>query len=99
MPDPGSGFSRLCPSCGRRVPPSVAVCRCGAEVPEPAGDQPAAPVSPSRGLSAVNLVIGALLLGAVAGAGYWFRPPAVPEPSPAATQTATIEAGIPPAAP
>ena len=39
MPDRElTGFSRVCPSCGRRVPRNVATCRCGAALPvEPAG--------------------------------------------------------------
>jgi len=32
MPDP-SGFSRICSACGRRVPRSVATCRCGTVLP------------------------------------------------------------------
>ena len=33
MPDLGSpGFSRVCPSCGRRVPRTVGTCRCGAAI-------------------------------------------------------------------
>lgn len=91
MPDPGQGFSRLCPSCGRRVPRSVAVCRCGTAVPVPAddppGDEPPAPAA----FSAANLLIATLLLLAVAGTGYWTlaRPPAAaiqPSPAPRATE-------------
>src|SRR5687767_8143920 len=94
MPDPGSGFSRLCAACGRRVPKSVAVCRCGAEVPQTVDDQPAGSVSPGHGLSAVNLAIGALLLGAIAATGYWASRPASPEPSAAAPGAETTEGGV-----
>lgn len=70
MPDPGPGFSRLCPACGRRVPRSVAVCRCGAEVPELAGAGPPAQEPSRRGVTLVNLAAGMLLLGALAATGY-----------------------------
>ena len=34
MPDQDlAGFSRVCPSCGRRVPRNVATCRCGVALP------------------------------------------------------------------
>lgn len=32
MPEGTSGLSRVCPSCGRRVPRTVATCRCGAAI-------------------------------------------------------------------
>ncbi|MDO8678367.1 MAG: trypsin-like peptidase domain-containing protein [Acidobacteriota bacterium] len=32
MPEETSGLSRVCPSCGRRVPGTVATCRCGAAI-------------------------------------------------------------------
>lgn len=85
MPDPGQGFSRPCPSCGRRVPKSVAVCRCGVDVPGLVDEAPEAEPS-GGGLSPVNLAVGALLLAAVVGAGYWSlsRPPAAEIAAPAA---------------
>jgi len=33
---PSTEFSRVCLACGRRVPRTVAVCRCGAPIAEPA---------------------------------------------------------------
>src|SRR5688572_25722044 len=99
MPDQGSGFSRLCPSCGRRVPKTVTVCRCGAQVPVTLDDQPADPVSSNQGLSAVNLAIGALMLGAVVAAGYWATRPAPPEAA-AAPRAGTVEGEVlPPSSP
>jgi S1-C subfamily serine protease len=78
MPDPGPGFSRLCPACGRRVPRSVAVCRCGAEVPALADVPPPSQDESRRGLTLLNLAAGLLLLAAVAATGYWSfaQPPA-----------------------
>jgi S1-C subfamily serine protease len=71
----------------------VAVCRCGAEVPETAGDLPDSLDSPGRGFSAVNLVVGAVLLGAVAGAGYWVTRPAAPQATPEAIRNVPVEGG------
>jgi S1-C subfamily serine protease len=72
-------MSRPCPSCGRRVPRSVAVCRCGADVPalESGATEPRTPET--GGVSVPNLVVGLLLLAGVAATGYWTvtRPPAV----------------------
>ena len=77
MPDQDqTGFSRVCPSCGRRVPRNVTTCRCGVELPAEALAAPLAlPEEESRGGSPtlVALVVGALVL---AGAGYWFLRPA-----------------------
>jgi S1-C subfamily serine protease len=75
----------------------VAVCRCGAEVPVTLHEQPADPVSPNQGLSAANLAIGALLLGAVVAAGYWATRPAPVQPSAAAPLASTVEGGVLPA--
>lgn len=77
MPDPGPGLSRPCPSCGRRVPRSVAVCRCGAEVPALLDDTTDDPGS-GAGVSVINLAVGLLLLMAVVATAYWTitQPPA-----------------------
>lgn len=77
MRDLGSGLSRLCPACGRRVPRTVATCRCGAELPELA-DEPVADAPGRTGLTAGNLLVFAGLLTAVGALGYWSltRPPA-----------------------
>lgn len=98
MPDPGPGFSRLCPACGRRVPRAVAVCRCGAEVPDLVDDPPATQESTGGGRSLVTVTVGILLLAAVAAIGYWsyMRPPAG-EPTVASPSAGTTEGG--PAAP
>lgn len=81
MPDPGPGFSKLCPACGRHVPRSVAVCRCGAELPD-LDDAPLETQDPLKsGGSPVNLVAAVLLVAAVAAAGYWsFTGPPAAEP-------------------
>ena len=70
MPDPGSGQSRLCPACGRRVPRAVATCRCGEKLPE-MGDVPVADAPAHTGLTAGNFLVFAGLLAAVGAAGYW----------------------------
>lgn len=96
MPDQDqTGFSRVCPSCGRRVPRNVTKCRCGSALPaESLAATPAVPDETHRGSSAtIALIVGALAIG---GAGYWF----LRQPAPAAAQTehqaqdhATAEAG------
>jgi len=96
MPDPGPGFSRLCPACGRRVPRSVAVCRCGAEAPALA-DDPAAALPPASGTSPLKLAVGALLLAIVAAAGYWSMRPAQAElAAPASQEGAAADAAATP---
>jgi S1-C subfamily serine protease len=79
MPDAGTEFSRLCPSCGRRVPRGVATCRCGASlaaVSAPAVEATREATSP---FSAVLIIIVAL--AAAGGALYWsLSRPAAPAP-------------------
>jgi S1-C subfamily serine protease len=65
MADRAPELGRLCPQCQRRVPRSVAKCRCGAVLP--ADDAPAAAHSGSSSPILVYLVLAA----AVAGTGYW----------------------------
>jgi hypothetical protein len=80
MPDQDqTGFSRVCPSCGRRVPRNVNACRCGVELPaETSSAAPAAIPEESSGGSGtlIALVVAVLLIG---GAGYWLflRPASV----------------------
>lgn len=83
MPDPGPGSTRLCPSCGRRVPRTVATCRCGADVPDAVEDVPEA-VNQRGGFSAANLAVTVVLLMAIGAAGYWSLS-RVPVTDPAAT--------------
>ena len=82
MPDRDpSGFSKVCPSCGRRVPRNVTTCRCGTALPAdtiPAANEPETTSQGSRGLVAVAL------LAAIALGGYWMFMRAAP----AATATA-----------
>jgi S1-C subfamily serine protease len=84
MPDQDlTGFSRVCPSCGRRVPRNVNNCRCGVELPaETLSAAPAAIPEESSGSSTtlIALVVAVLVFGA---AGYWF----FLRPAPVATQT------------
>lgn len=95
MPDPGPGFSRLCPACGRRVPRTVALCRCGAGLPEPEDSPAEAQDRPARGLTAMNLAAGLLLLAAVAATGYWsFTRPPAPAPQAPAARRGTAEGGF-----
>ena len=78
MPDSGPGSSRLCPSCGRHVPGTVTTCHCGTPVPDAGEEASEDGPTPGGGLSLINVVVGVLLLAAVAGTGYWTvtRPPA-----------------------
>ncbi len=83
MPDQDqTGFSRVCPSCGRRVPRNVAACRCGVELPAESFSEAAALPEPSSGGPSIliALIVGALVLG---GAAYWF----LLRPAPASTAT------------
>jgi S1-C subfamily serine protease len=103
MPDQDHSVGRVCGSCGRRVPRSVATCRCGATLPvvESAAVAPAAEETPSGGSgSVVTAVVVGLL--AIAGVGYWtFKQPAAVTPAlPQAAQpiaaTAPAETGASP---
>lgn len=69
MPEGASPeFSRVCPSCGRRVPRTVGKCRCGVSLPAESGVS-ATDGEPSSGSS--TLVVGAVLLAALAAGAYW----------------------------
>jgi len=78
MPDQ-TGFSRVCPACGRRVPRNVAACRCGAVLPAdtsaPVTFEAEPEAAPSR---ASTVIVGGILMLALGGAIYWFirTPPA-----------------------
>lgn len=80
MPDRDlAGISRVCPSCGRRVPRNVATCRCGAGLPV---EQFAAVPGAERGArnGATAIIAAAIVAILIAGTGYWLwmRPAAVP---------------------
>jgi len=76
-----TGFSRVCPSCGRRVPRNVAKCRCGVELPAESFTADAdLPEQSSGGSSTMVAVVAAVLVIGVAG--YWF----FLRPSPATTR-------------
>lgn len=69
MPDrETTSFTRVCPSCGRRVPQHVAKCRCGAALPET--DAPVAEKRSSR--SPVVALIGPALF-AIAALVAWVK--------------------------
>jgi S1-C subfamily serine protease len=74
-----AGLSRACPACRRRVPRSVAVCRCGARLDDRL-DAPQ-PVASSSDFAAgfrsgIGVVVG---IGVIALAMYWVkREPAAP---------------------
>ena len=76
-----TGFSRVCQSCGRRVPRNVAKCRCGAEIPVESFTADAEIPEESSGGSStiIAAIVAALVIG---GAGYWF----FLRPSPATTR-------------
>jgi S1-C subfamily serine protease len=90
---PTTGFSRICPACGRRAPRSVEVCRCGATLGDAVVDDPApiAPRSAASFAAGVWSTLGVVAaLGAAVGGAYWLnRPEPAPEvrtaaPAPAA---------------
>ena len=64
---------RVCPKCGRRVPRTVAKCRCGAALPADA-----VPAVEEQLERSQPWFIYIALVALVAGAGYWtyLRPPA-----------------------
>src|SRR6185436_15406749 len=78
MPDQ-TGFSRVCPACGRRVPRNVAACRCGAALPADTSAPATFEAEPEATSSRASTVItGGILVLALGGAVYWFvqTPPA-----------------------
>lgn len=92
MPDRDpSGISRVCPSCGRRVPRTVAVCRCGTAMPTDASDvAPAVEATAQAGSSSSIIVVGLVAI-ALAGGAYWmFKRPA--SATTATVRTLTSEA-------
>lgn len=90
MADRESGLGRVCPKCGRRVPRAVAKCRCGAVLPADEG----AATEEASGRSSPWLVY-LLLIGMVAGAGYWTftRAPAAPVTTDQPATPAALEPG------
>jgi S1-C subfamily serine protease len=77
MPDPDqTGFSRVCPSCGRRVPRSVGMCRCGKPVPFEDDDT----TEQRKSTPAVALILPLIAMIAAGFAWYRFFPPADPAP-------------------
>jgi len=112
MPDTdSSGFSRVCPFCGRRVPRKVAVCRCGAEIGDDQNplETPTPADQPDRSsVSGPAIVIGVAVVTVALGA-FWLNRPgpssapraAVPAPAlaidPSADSRPLTPALVPPA--
>jgi len=94
MPDQDlTGFSRVCPSCGRRVPRNVAKCRCGAEIP--AESSGVTEVDFEKSSTGSTVIVGLVIAVLLIGAGYWtfLRPsPAVPRAERAEENDAAPEA-------
>lgn len=84
-----ASFSWICPSCGRRVPRTVANCRCGAEMPvvEAAPPPITEPVPERASSSRLPVLLAVVLTLAFSGAAYWMFL------RPSATETAEIAAG------
>ncbi len=99
MPDRDhAGLSRVCRSCGRRVPGNVATCRCGAALPaEDVSSIPAADAGPGRGSSA--LVAVAMVVLIAAGAVYWLflrpAPATTPGGNPLSAQSESVDGDAP----
>ena len=93
-----SGFSRGCPSCGRRVPRKVAVCRCGAKIADHQTplETPTPAAQPAPSSIASPGVITAVALAVVVLAVLWMNRPgpslaprvALPAPARAVNQEA-----------
>jgi S1-C subfamily serine protease len=91
MPDRDlSGISRVCPSCGRRVPRTVATCRCGAAMPT--DDLAAEPVveAASDGGGSTSLIAVGLVALVLAGGAYWVLKGRAPA-STASSATASLQ--------
>jgi S1-C subfamily serine protease len=88
-------FSRVCPSCGRRVPRKVTVCRCGVEIAaentaeptETPGFSAAPPQASSSTLTVVGLIV--IVLAAFAAGANWMRTPPASTPPVALVNPAT----------
>lgn len=96
MPDrEPAGFSRVCPSCGRRVPRSVATCRCGAELPI----ESSAPVheveTHDRAGASPGLIVALVAVLALGGAAYWMFMRPAPAAAPALSTAAAPGAEAP----
>lgn len=98
MPDrDAAAFSRLCPSCGRRVPRAVATCRCGAGLPP---DDSLALDTAASAPSRVPLVLVAAVVVLALGGAYWMLSPrsASPSGAPPESAHANDDSGIAPTA-
>jgi hypothetical protein len=90
-----SRTSRVCPACGRIVPPTVERCRCGRKLVEDIGSSPSDLESGFGGMLGVILTMAAIYL-----AVYLFSPAKRTAPTlGAAPSTLEIETPTEPAAP
>ncbi|HWI19073.1 MAG TPA: trypsin-like peptidase domain-containing protein [Vicinamibacterales bacterium] len=90
MPDPSTelragrdqaSFSWICPSCGRRVPRTVASCRCGAGMPADAATPPLVEeLAPPETSSRLPVLLAIVLTLTFSAGAYWMflRPVASP---------------------
>jgi len=75
MPDLGPpGFSRGCPSCGRRVPRAVGTCRCGAAIPVEAGPEAVPETATGSTNYTMAAVVGVALIIVAFAAFSYLRP-------------------------
>src|SRR5436190_5583235 len=104
MPDPSTapragqdqtGFSRVCPKCGRRVPRNVSACRCGAQLPAESFTAPAADLEESSGGGSSSTIAIFVIVLALGAAGYWMfmRPTAAPAKSQQSAEDDSAPAG------
>ena len=86
-------FSRLCPSCGRRVVRRVTTCRCGATLPpEPEGEAAGEPEGKAATSSfRAAATFGAALIVTIGFGAYWLSRPA-PADQPAAQSAGSRDA-------
>ena len=94
MNESPSSLSTLCSKCGRRVPATVATCRCGQAIEhlrtQPNVETPHAEERPSPSPASIAVLALVLTAGVAIAAVMWIRrdPPPLPRP----TATATVRA-------
>ena len=95
-------FTRVCPSCARRVPQTVETCRCGTDLRNVVADLDTA-AGPGSGRRQTLLWLTLVVVAAAAGIvfGLFWRKPAAAPAADAASAAPVVPASIPsaPAAP
>jgi S1-C subfamily serine protease len=89
---------RLCPSCGRRVPRTVATCRCGASLPIETGPE-AAPSAEAESTNYTMAGAAAVALVIIAAAAWFYLRPGAPTVTPDQAAAMAAEPGADAAAP